>query len=144
MKPITVNQSRLFDTPVTELLERYEVTPAIVTKWHQSRYLSFDPMKFDELDEEKEIEFRFISSLFASCLSFESVESLLKRLDKPYRYDLRSGYFDFLKNVWDDKQEMPDFEEQVEELIGNEENDVLLEIKERIEEYLDEIEEEDP
>ena len=54
---------------------------------------------------------------------------------------MRSVYFDFLKNDWDYKPEIPEVEEQIEELIGNEEDDVLVEIKERIEEYLDELEE---
>ena len=140
IKP-SADQLRIFDISVIDLLEEYKITPAIATDWHKAVYLSFDPLAFKELGEAQEIEFRFISYLFTSGLSLKSVESLLKNLEKPYRYDLRSVYFDFLKNDWDYKPEIPEVEEQIEELIGNEDDDVLLEIKDRIEEYLDELEE---
>ena len=51
MKPVSVNQTRLFDVSVTELLEKFNLKPAIVTEWYQSGYLSFDPVVFDELEE---------------------------------------------------------------------------------------------
>ena len=140
IKP-SADQLRIFDISVIDLLEEYKITPAIATDWHKAGYLSFDPLAFKELGEAQEIEFRFISSLFTSGLSLKSVESLLKNLEKPYRYDLRSVYFDFLKNDWDYKPEIPEVGEQVEYLIWDKEVDVLLEIKERIEEYLDELEE---
>ena len=96
---------------------------------------------YDELNEGQEIEFHFIGSLFKSGLSLISVETLLARLEKPYCYDLQSVYFDFLKNDWEYQLRIPEVEEQIEELIENEENDVLLEIKNRIEEYLDGLDE---
>ena len=141
LKPLSVEQLRLMDTSVEDLLEEYKITPAIATDWHKAGYLSFDPLAFKELGEVQEIEFRFISSLFTSGLSLKSVKTLLKRLEKPYRYDLQSVYFDLLKNDWEYQLRIPEVEEQIEELIGNEENDVLLEIKDRIEEYLDKLEE---
>ncbi len=141
IRQVQNSQESLFNTSVDELLKQYKITPAIVTEWYQSGYLSYDPLAYDELDEGQEIEFHFIGSLFKSGLSLKSVETLLARLEKPYRYDLQSVYFDLLKNDWEYQLRIPEVEEQIEELIGNEENDVLLEIKDRIEEYLDGLDE---
>ncbi len=141
IRQVQNSQESLFNTSVDKLLKQYKITPAIVTEWHKSGYLSFDPLVYDELNEGQEIEFHFIGSLFKSGLSLISVETLLARLEKPYCYDLQSVYFDFLKNDWEDQLRIPEVEEQIEELIENEENDVLLEIKNRIEEYLDGLDE---
>jgi len=141
IRQVQNSQESLFNTSVDELLKQYKITPAIVTEWYQSGYLSYDPLAYDELDEGQEIEFHFIGSLFKSGLSLKSVETLLARLEKPYRYDLQTVYFDFLKNDWEYQPTIPEVGEQVEYLIWDKEVDVLLEIKERIEEYLDDLEE---
>ncbi len=137
------NQARLFETSVESLLEQFDVTPAIVTEWYQSGYLSFDPLAFKELEEDKETEFIFIASLFKSGLSLKSVESLLERLDKPYQYNMQSVYFDFLKNDWEYKTIIPDVEDQIDELIDCEEIEELENLKGKIELFLDEYDKDD-
>ena len=141
IRQVQNSQESLFNTSVDELLKQYKITPAIVTMWYKSGYLSFDPLAYGDLNERQEIEFHFIGSLFKSGLSLISVESLLARLEKPYRYDLQSVYFDFIKNDWEYQLRIPEVEEQIEELIDNEENNVLLEIKGQIAEYLDGLDE---
>jgi hypothetical protein len=141
IRQVQNSQESLFNTSVDELLKQYKITPAIVTGWYKSGYLSFDPPAYDELNNRQEIEFHFIGSLFKSELSLTSVESLLARLEKPYCYNLQSVYFDFMKNDWEYQLRIPEVEEQIEELIDNEENNVLLEIKDQIEEYLDGLDE---
>ena len=96
------------------------------------------PLPLQSGSHESGTPFPLMSWLVPSLIS---VESLLARLEKPYRYDLQSVYFDLLKNDWEYQLRIPEVEEQIEELIGNEENDVLLEIKDRIEEYLDGLDE---
>ena len=143
MKPITVYQSRLFDTPVTELLEKYGLTPAIVTEWFHSGYLSYDPAVFDELEEEKEIEFEFVATLFTSGLSHKSVEHLLLNCEKPYRFPILSIYYNLSKKNWEILPTVPeyDIEEEIQNLLDSEEIEILEEIKEKIEEFLDGYEE---
>jgi len=143
VKPITVNQSRLFDTPVTELLEKYGLTPAIVTEWFHSGYLSYDPVVFDELEEEKEIEFEFVATLFTSGLSHKSVEHLLLNCEKPYRFRILSIYYNLSKKNWEILPTVPeyDIEEEIQNLLDSEEIEILEEIKEKIEEFLDGYEE---
>jgi len=85
IRQVQNSQESLFSTSVDDLLKQYKITPAIVTEWYQSGYLSYDPLAYDELDEGQEIEFHFIGSLFKSGLSLKSVETLLARLEKPNR-----------------------------------------------------------
>ena len=35
LKPLSVEQLRLMDTSVEDLLEEYKITPAIATDWHK-------------------------------------------------------------------------------------------------------------
>lgn len=137
------NQARLFETSVESLLKQFDVTPVIVTEWYQSGYLSFDPLRYEELEEDLEQEFVFIASLFKSGLSMNSVDSLLEKLEKPHRYNLQSVYFDFLKNDWEYKPTIPEVENQIDELIDCEEIEELEGIRDKIELFLDEYKEGD-
>ena len=62
IRQVQNSQESLFNTSVDELLKQYKITPAIVTMWYKSGYLSFDPLAYGDLNERQAIEFHFIGS----------------------------------------------------------------------------------
>ncbi|MBL7110196.1 MAG: hypothetical protein ISS11_08165, partial [Candidatus Marinimicrobia bacterium] len=93
-------QLSIFNAQTNVLLEKFKIQPATVKNWFNSGYLSFNPMSFDELNSEHEIELEFIASLFNSGITLESIDKMLDKLNKPFRYSFRSVYFNFLNNEW--------------------------------------------
>ena len=143
------SQISLFNTSADEILKRFNLKPAIIEGWFKSGYLSFNPFSFDELNTEQEIEVEFIASLFNSGLKLSSINALLDKLEKPYRYDLRNVYFNFLKNDWEylPRHFRDNIFDTIDELYNEDEIAELevaqFKIGELIEEYYEENEDEE-
>lgn len=133
-----VNQQVLFNYTLNDLPPGYKITPASLTVWYKSGYLSFDPNKKNEFSEAEFQEFRFIATLFVSGISLISIDKILENLKKPYAYDISKIYFNWIKRDWQylpDKPEINLFE-SVDELIGKKEIGILSDLKEKIAAYL--------
>jgi DNA-binding transcriptional MerR regulator len=105
---------------------------------YENDFLSFDPAQKRELNEFEYHELLFCGSLFCSGLSLASIKNLLSHLDKPYAYNISNSFFDFCKKEWMPHPELPDIDDLIGDLMSDDATERLIEIKERIEEYLKE------
>ncbi|MBT6937382.1 MAG: hypothetical protein HN982_07350 [Candidatus Marinimicrobia bacterium] len=83
------------------MFKKFDVKPSTAELWFKSGYLSFNPVRMVELNDNQVIEFEFVASIFLSGISLDSIHVLLSKLDKPYRYDLRDVFYNFLLNEWE-------------------------------------------
>ena len=104
-------------------------------KLHDEGWLSFAPEKTARLDEAQEAELRFVGSLVVAGCDHGMLGVMLKGLPKPYAYDLRRLFFDWLGRRW---RLLPDntpdaegvFADWVEALVQNRDADSLRGISE--------------
>ncbi len=135
-------QLNLFQSSVKGLLYKYHLKPAIVESWFKMGYLSFNPMAFDTLYKEHEIEFEFIATLFSTDFPLSAIQVMLDKLKKPYRYNARSVYFDLVCNNWEylpvAHYESDDFDKMIDELYDDRKYFKLLKAQYKIESLLGE------
>lgn len=134
-----IDQESLFSHNLEETLNELSISIATATQLFEDGYLSLDPSKRTELNEFDYQELRFISSLFNSELSLESVKTLLSKLEKPYYYDISKVYFNFKNKEWEmiPVPEEPSAEDLIEGLIEEEDFDRLIEMGDRIQYFLE-------
>jgi len=95
------NQLALFSHQISDILKEFNLNNAIITQWYELGYLSFDFRKKNKITEPEFLELHFVSGLFNSGMSLNSIEFLLSKLDKPYSYHLNNVYFNFSKKEWE-------------------------------------------
>jgi hypothetical protein len=69
-------------------------------KLFEDGWLSFPPEHTHHLDEAQEAELRFVGALVLAGCDRPMVAKLLRGLPRPYAYDLRRIYFDWLEGCW--------------------------------------------
>jgi hypothetical protein len=69
-------------------------------KLHDDGWLSFSPETTLHIDEAQEAELRFIGSLVLTGCDRSMLARLLSGLPKPYAYDLKRLYYDWLAHRW--------------------------------------------
>lgn len=117
---------------------------------YESGWLGFDPAKTGEMNEEQEMEFRFLGALVASGCDDRMLSVLLRPLQKPYLYSLNRIYFDWqCGGRWMPIPTAADFrEEPSEQWIEHMKDDKDVETLQRIcdlaSEAIEEIGDEDP
>jgi hypothetical protein len=93
-------------------------------KLHEDGFLSFSPETTPGLDEAQEAELTFLGSLVVAGCDRRMLVMLLRGLSKPYAYDLRRIYYDWVARDWrifPDPHAYPEtlFSDWVEMLEGN-------------------------
>ncbi len=133
-----VTQNTLFSYNTKEILNELLISPAIIAQLWNDGYLSFNPSEKDELNAFEYYELNFVSTLFNSGISLNSIKCFLSTLDKPYCYDISKLYFNFINREWEmlPVPEEQSAEELVEDIIAEENVEKLFIIQERINEYL--------
>lgn len=67
---------------------------------HEEGWLSFCPETTRFLDESQEAELRFVGALAVSGCDYRMLGSLLGGLTRPFAYDVRRLYFDWMERRW--------------------------------------------
>ena len=108
---------------------------------HVEGFLTFDPATAGVLDESREAELRFLGALTTAGCTRHVLRVLLRTLNRPYCYDARRIFYDWIECRWrllpgeDDPEGA--FFSLVERLNERRERDALLAIREWIDEALD-------
>lgn len=95
-----VVQESLFKRTKSEFIEETGVNLNTLRKWREMRLISFNPDQKELFDERELEETRFIKTLIQSGLSFETVQTMLSKLKKPYCYNFKQMFWDFEKEEW--------------------------------------------
>jgi len=114
-------QSTLFTTNKIDALLLAKTTESLASQWYNQQYLSFDISRTPELQNYEVLELVFISKLFNSALSLDTINHLLTLLSKPYAYEYQHIYFDVFSNKWSYLSEEIDEDENEEIEIDEEE-----------------------
>jgi hypothetical protein len=114
-----VLQPTLFKISKSEALHMARTTESLASQWYKQQYLSFDISKTPELQSSQVLELAFVSKLFNSALSLDTVNHLLSLLSKPYAYEYKHIYFDVFSNEWSYLPEEIDEDENEAEEIAN-------------------------
>ncbi len=69
-------------------------------KLYEDGWLSFPPEHTDRLDEAQEAELRFVGALVLAGCDRPMVAKLLRGLPRPYAYNLKRLYFDWVAGHW--------------------------------------------
>lgn len=93
-------QITLFNYSKVEALEIAKTSESLASQWFKQNYLSFDIAKKEQLQNSELLELSFISKLFKSTLSLETLNQLLLQLQKPYAYECQNLYYDIFSNKW--------------------------------------------
>lgn len=120
MLPLNM-QLTIFNTSKLEALQRARTTESLASQWYNQQYLSFDISRIQELQNSEVLELTFISKLFNSALSLDTINHLLSLLSKPYAYEYQHIYFDVFSNKWSYLPDEIDDDESEEEEIDEEE-----------------------
>ena len=108
---------------------------------HRDGFLSFDPTHAKSLDESQEAELAFLGSLVAAGCSRPLLRKLLRKLNRPYCYDIRRVFYDWASAKWqllpgeDDPE--GSFFSLLNRLDARNERQVLRDIRDWLEEALD-------
>jgi hypothetical protein len=112
-------QLTIFNTKKSDALKIANTTESFASQWYNQKYLSFDISRTPELQNSEVLELAFISKLFNSALSLDTINQLLSLLTKPYAYDFRKIYFDIFSNKWSYLPKKIDEEEITNSYIEN-------------------------
>ena len=101
-----VNQRSLFPACLTEILVDMDVSSDDLRRWHEKKWISFDPELMVKLETEQEREIRFVRNVVRSGLTDVQIEQLLERLPAPFAFDpstiAYSFSFGWVTAVWKD------------------------------------------
>ena len=134
-----ISQDSLFPYNFNEVLNQLSMSISSISLLYKDGYLSFDPAKKKELNAFEYYELDFVCSLINSCLSLESINYMLSKLDKPYSYEIDKVYYDFKAKEWKliPIPEEPSIEELIDEIADEEDYKRLKEIKAKIDDAYD-------
>ena len=122
------NQNSLFTTKKTEAYIVANTTEAITSQWFKLGYLSFDIANITELQDPQLNELTFVSKLFSSSLSLDTINELILKLEKPYTYQYPNIYYDVFENEWkylpEPINEQNITEEYINSLDGNDTDEI--------------------
>lgn len=90
----------LFKTNKFDALKIANTTESFASQWYNQKYISFDITITPELENSEVLELAFISKLFNSALSLDTINQMLSLLSKPYAYNYQRIYFDIFSNKW--------------------------------------------
>ena len=93
-------QVSLFPITRSEALKIANITESIANQWYNQEYLSFNITTTPVLQNSQVLELTFISKLFNSALSLDTINQMLSLLNKPYAYNYQQIYFDIFSNNW--------------------------------------------
>jgi len=93
-------QNSLFPITRSEALKIANTTESIASQWYNQNYLSFNITLTPVLQNSQVLELTFISKIFSSSLSLDTINQLLSLLNKPYAYNFQRIYFDIFSNNW--------------------------------------------
>lgn len=135
-------QQSLFPTDLRDLAESIGLDWWAAKKLYDDKWLSFDP-EINTIDSSrKKAEFVFLGTLAAAGCDPHMLKRLLETLEKPYCYNLSGMYYDWEKRCWED-HDLPSqaAETFVSELEDDGDVDSLKELKERIQEAINRLNE---
>jgi hypothetical protein len=104
-------QQLLFPTSPRALCAELHLNWWAVLKLFEDGWLSFSPETTPHLDEAQEAELRFIGALVMAGCDRNMLAVLLSGLPRPYAYDLKRLYFDWVNRRW---RVLPDLSGQPE------------------------------
>jgi hypothetical protein len=119
-----------FNPKLNEISIEYQVSIDEMKRWHDKGWLSFSPDEKEEINDPDLFEIRFVRDVVRSGLSDACVEKLFSQLSKPYSYNPDRIAYSFSLG-W------------VEYTESYEEIDYAEVIEDHLEEWLDEISEEE-
>jgi hypothetical protein len=97
---VSAAQQLLFPASPRAVCEELGLNWWAVLKLHEDGWLSFPPDHTRKLDEAQEAELRFVGALVTAGCDRNMLLLLLGGLPKPYAYDLKRLYFDWLVRRW--------------------------------------------
>lgn len=87
LEPTRATQRGLFPDERDILLARMRVSLDEATRWHEKRWLSFDPRTVTEIHDPERNELLFLRNLVQSGFSDAQIQTWLDPLSPPYSYD---------------------------------------------------------
>jgi hypothetical protein len=97
---VAAAQQLLFPAAPREVSGELGLSWWAVVKLYEDGWLSFPPEATAKLDEAQEAELRFVGSLVNAGCDRSMLALVLGNLPKPYAYDLKRLYFDWLTRRW--------------------------------------------
>ncbi len=97
---VAAAQQLLFPASPRAVCEELGLNWWAALRLYEDGWFSFCPETTPLLNEAQEAELRFIGSLVVAGCGREMLEFLLARLPRPYTYDLRRLYFDWVRRRW--------------------------------------------
>ena len=140
---ISSAQTFLFPITPRELASKIGLNWWAAKKIFDDKWLSFDPENTPIANEGTEAEFTFLGTLVAAGADPLLLDRLLNGLERPYQYDIRSSYYDWKAQCWNELPVQRNPYGVVAELISNclEESDThtLLGIRESVQDALGQL-----
>ena len=140
--PTKLNSGQMYLFPVNlrELADSIGLDWWAAKKLYDDEWLSFNPDQTQADNDLLEAEFRFLGSLVAAGCDPHILKRLLTGLEKPYRYDLSSIYYDWTTKEWKDLPKERNAQDVTSEFIQSLEEDgdydQLREISDQVREAL--------
>lgn len=97
---VAAAQGLLFPAHPRALCDELGLSWWAALKLFEEGWLSFSPESTAELDEAREAELRFVGALVNCGCDRNMLKSILASLSKPYAYDLKRLFFDWLSRRW--------------------------------------------
>jgi hypothetical protein len=97
---VAAAQQLLFPTSARALCLELGLNWWAAVKLYEDGWLSFSPETTGHLDEAQEAELRFVGSLVVAGCDRNMLTVLMTGLARPYAYDLRRLYYDWLTRRW--------------------------------------------
>lgn len=138
-------QGLLFRPTVDEVLNEEMVTTSDLRRWKRNGWLSIDIDQVEHLDLIQENEIRFIRQLVMSGLGDSFIDRLLSELPSPCRYEPDSIAYHFEFGWVTPTRDSPFeiIEDNIDEWLSSLSEARLLGLSKKIEECLDELEDDD-
>lgn len=99
--PTEADQLLLFAVEPRKLAGFLGLDWGAARKLHADKLLSFDPERTNITTAGMESEFIFLGSLVAAGCDVRMLKRMLSGLERPYRYDVRRMYFDWVARRWE-------------------------------------------
>ena len=100
MARIASTQQLLFPASPRGVCQELGLNWFAALKLHEDGWLSFAPERVSKLDEAQEAELRFVGSLVIAGCDRNMLSLLLSGLSRPYAYDARRLYYDWVGRRW--------------------------------------------
>ncbi|MGI6418468.1 MAG: hypothetical protein ACOX1P_22700 [Thermoguttaceae bacterium] len=147
--PTRDRQRRLFGSDLHAVLVRLQISSDEVARWHAKGWLSFRDLEDSPIDEFRDPrvwELTIVRDIVRSGLADAQIECLLDNLPKPFAFDpdslafsFRHGWVEVVLRRFRDPDDV--VEEHLDSWLDDCDEDRLRELKERIEELLEQSEE---